>query len=546
MGTSQPPAAGLDALDLDALPARADVIIVGAGHNGLVSAILLARAGLDVLVLEAADVIGGATRTERPFAKVPGLSHSTGSYLLGLMPPELLATLDVDIPVLRRDPHYFLPTPGGPGSPYLLFGADRAATRAQMAAAFAPADVSADDAMQAELAALRADLAPAWLAEPLPVEQTAQRYIRPTLRQVFLGLVQGSVADYLARFEFRSELLVAMYAVTDGLSGLTAGPDDPGTGHNFLVHNMCRLPGSDGTWMIAAGGMGTVSRTFADAARAAGARIVTGAPVTAVTVTGDAVTGVVVAGDREVTAGVVLGAGDPYRLLELVPDGALPAALTDRIAATRRPGSTLKVNLALTGLPRFSCLPDGAPSPFGATIHLLPGSASLLAGGGSESPMAALRAMWADVRAGRLPAEPTIEWYLHTTVDPSLRDAAGHHSSALFVQSVPWAPTGSSWAAELPGYVEQLLAICDRYAPGTSALVADAVPLAPPGIEAHFGITGGHIHHVDNTVSFTDRMPYATGLDGLYAGSAGCHPAGSVIGAAGHNAARRILADLGR
>ncbi|MDG4767192.1 NAD(P)/FAD-dependent oxidoreductase [Solwaraspora sp. WMMD406] len=542
MGTSQPAATRLD----PPLPTRADVVVVGAGHNGLVSAVLLARAGLDVLVLEAADVVGGATRTEQPFAKVPGLRHSTGSYLLGLMPPELLAVLDVDIPVLRRDPHYFLPTPGGPGSPYLLFGADRAATRAQMASVFSPADVAADDAMQAELAALRADLAPAWLVEPLPVEQTAQRYIRPALRQVFVDLVRGSVADYLARFEFRSELLVAMYAVTDGLSGLTAGPDDPGTGHNFLVHNMCRLPGADGTWMIAAGGMGTVSRTFADAARAAGARIVTDTPVTGVTVSGGAVTGVVVADGHEVAAELVLGAGDPYRLLDLVPDGALPAELTDRIAATQRPGSTLKVNLALTGLPRFSCLPADAPSPFGATIHLLPGSASLLPDGGGESPMAALRGMWSQVRAGRLPAEPTIEWYLHTTVDPSLRDADGHHSSALFVQSVPWQPAGSSWSTELPGYVDQLLAICDRYAPGTSALVADAVPLAPPGIEAHFGITGGHIHHVDNTFAFTDRMPYATGLPGLYAGSAGCHPAGSVIGAAGHNAARRILRDLGR
>lgn len=552
MGTSQLPAADIDPPGRSDLPERADVIVVGAGHNGLVSAILLARAGLKVLVLEAADVIGGATRTERPFPKVPQLSHSTGSYLLGLMPPELLATLDVDIPVLRRDPHYFLPTPGGPGSPYLLFGTDRAATRAQMAATFSPADVAADDAMQAELAALREDLAPAWLAEPLPVEQTAERYIRPALRQAFVDLVRGSVADYLARFKFRSELLVAMYAVTDGLSGLTAGPDDPGTGHNFLAHNMCRLPGSDGTWMIAAGGMGTVSRTFADAARAAGARIVTGAPVTGITVAGGAVSGVVVGGidggvsGREVAAEVVLGACDPYRLLELAPDGALPAELTDRIAATRRPGSTLKVNLALTDLPRFSCLPQSAPSPFGATIHLLPGSASLLLDGGGASPMTALRAMWADVRAGRLPAEPTIEWYLHTTVDPSLRDPAGHHSSALFVQSVPWEPAGSSWTAELPGYVDRLLAICDRYAPGTSALVADAVPLAPPGIEAHFGITGGHIHHIDNTVSFTDRMPYATGLPGLYAGSAGAHPAGSVIGAAGHNAARRILRDLGR
>lgn len=527
------------------LPSRADVVIIGAGHNGLVSAILLARAGLKVVVLEAADTIGGATRTENPFPKVPGLRHSTGSYLLGLMPPELLTALDVTIPVLRRDPHYLLPTPGGPGSPYLLMGSDRAATRRQLTEFFSPADVAADDAMQAELGALRDDLAPAWLAEPLPVEETAQRYVRPALRDTFVDLVRGSVADYLARFEFRSELLVSMYAVTDGLSGLNAGPDDPGTGHNFLVHNMCRLPGADGTWMIAQGGMGTVSRTFAEAARAAGATIRTGTPVTAVLLDGGAVAGVALADDRTVRAPVVLGACDPYRLMGLVPDGALPAALTERMTAVRRPGTTLKVNLALAGLPRFSCLPADAPSPFGSTIHLLPGSASLV-GGDTTSPMTALREMWADVRAGRLPAEPTIEWYLHTTVDPSLQDEAGHHSSALFVQSVPYDLTGTTWDAALPGYVERLVAICERYAPGTADLIADAVPLAPPGIEAHFGITGGHIHHVDNTVSFTDRMPYATGVDGLYAGSAGCHPAGSVIGAAGHNVAHRILTDLAR
>ncbi|BCB82247.1 hypothetical protein Pflav_086570 [Phytohabitans flavus] len=139
------------------MPERADVVIVGAGHNGLVSAVLLARAGLDVVVLEAADVLGGAARTEHPFPRVPGLGQSTGSYLLGLMPPELLKTLDVDIPVLRRDPHYFLPTRG---DAYLLFGSDREATRAQMMRFFSPEDVGADDAMQAEIGALRDDLAP--------------------------------------------------------------------------------------------------------------------------------------------------------------------------------------------------------------------------------------------------------------------------------------------------------------------------------------------------------------------------------------------------
>ena len=525
------------------LPTQSDVVIIGAGHNGLVSAILLARAGLDVVVLEAAAVPGGATRTERPFAEVPGLGQSTGSYLLGLMPPELLRELDVDIPMLRRDPHYFLPTPGPAGSPYLLFGRDRAATRAQLAEFFSARDVAADEQLAVEIGALRSDLAPAWLEEPGTVEEIADRHIRPQLQSTFIDLVRGSVVDYLARFGFKSELLMSMYAVTDGLSGLNAGPDDPGTGHNFLVHNMCRLPGADGTWLVAEGGMGTVSGRFADAARAAGARILTSAPVTEVTVDGGAASGVVLADGRSVRARVVLGACDPYRLMDLVPAG-LPASLTSRMARVRRTGTTLKLNLALRGLPQFSCLPAGSPSPFGSTIHLLPGSAGLT-GATADSPMAALRAMWADVQAGRLPDEPTIEWYLHTTVDPSLQDAAGHHSSALFVQSVPYSPAGSTWEAELPGYVDRLLDICERYAPGTRDLVADMMPLTPPGIEEHFGITGGHIHHVDNTVAFDERMPYFTGLDGLYAGSAGTHPAGSVIGAAGHNAAKRVLRDLG-
>jgi phytoene dehydrogenase-like protein len=198
------------------------------------------------------------------------------------------------------------------------------------------------------------------------------------------------------------------------------------------------------------------------------------------------------------------------------------------------PGSTLKVNLALRDLPSFRCLPADAVSPFGATIHLLPDGPGVLD---------AVRTMWSEVQQGRLPDFPTIEWYVHTTVDPSLQDDLGHHSSALFVQSVPYEPQHTSWDAVLTSYVGHLLSICDRFAPGTSELVADTLALPPPAIEQRFGITGGHIHHVDNAFAFADRVPYFW-LPGVYAASAGCHPAGSVIGAAGHNAAQRVLADL--
>ena len=253
----------------------------------------------------------------------------------------------------------------------------------------------------------------------------------------------------------------------------------------------------------------------------------------------------VLADGREVGASVVLGACDPYRLMDLLPDGALPAPLGERMAAVRRPGTTLKLNLALTGLPRFSCLPADAPSPFGSTIHLLPGSASLVGGGRRVADGGAARHVGG--RAGRPAAggadHRVVPAHHRRPVAVRRRPGTTRRRSSSSRSPTSWpAPPGTR---RCPATSTRLIEICERYAPGTGDLIADAVPLPPPGIEAHFGITGGHIHHVDNTVSFTDRMPYATGVDGVYAGSAGCHPAGSVIGAAGHNAARRILTDLG-
>lgn len=511
-----------------------DVVIVGAGHNGLVAATMLARAGLSVQVLERADVIGGACRTEHPFTKAPGLAASTGAYLLGLMPPELMATLGLDLPLVRRDPHYFLPTLDGRS---LLLGG-RDAARRQFVEFFSEADAKADEALGAELAMLREDVAPAWLAPPLPLSGTADRYVRPELRETFLAMVRGSAMDYLDRFGFASETVLAMYAVTDGMPGLTGSPWSPGSGHNLLVHNMCRLPGAGGTWMVVRGGMGTVTGRLAELAVKAGAEIRTGREVTGIETTGGAASGVTTA-DGFVPARVVLVATDVYRLPGLLGE-ATPPALRARIDgyARRSPGQTMKVNLALAGLPRFAALPDPGRGQHGTTVHLLPPAVD-------GSVLAALRLAFDDAAAGRLPDAPPLEWYLHSTLDPSLADDAGNHSSALFVQGVPHEVAGSSWAAEQDRYVDRLLGLVEAYAPGTRDLLVDVYALAPPGIRDHFGITSANIMHVDNSIAFADRMPYATGVDGVYAGAAGCHPAGSVIGAAGHNAAVQILADLG-
>ena len=363
--------------------------------------------------------------------------------------------------------------------------------------------------------------------------------MRPPLRRTFVELVRGSAIDYLDRFGFVSETVVAMYAVTDGMPGLTGSPWSRGSGHNLLVHAMCRLPGAGGTWMIVRGGMGTVTARLAELAVKAGATIRTGIEVERVLLSGGAASAVSTVDGEEVPARAVLVSTDAFRLPGLLGDAA-PADLVERIAgyAERSPGQTMKVNLALRGLPRFAAMTEDR-GQYGATVHLLPPPAA------DGSVLTALRRAFDDAAAGRLPDAPPLEWYLHSTLDPSLSDGGGNHSSALFVQGVPHAPAGSTWAVEKAAYVDRLLDLVEAYAPGTRELLVDVHALTPPDIRDHFGITSANIMHVDNSISFADRMPYVTGVPGVYAGAAGCHPAGSVIGAAGHNAAARMVADLG-
>ncbi len=488
--------------------ASVDVVVVGAGHNGLVAAARLARAGLTVTVYEAADVVGGACRTEHPFPGAPEVAASTGAYLLGLMPPELTAALGVDLPLQRRDPHYLLPARPGRGA--LLLGADPAANATALADVFTAADARADAALGDELAQLRDDLAPSWLAEALPVEETADRFVRPALQQTYVDLVRGSAVAYLRDKGLASDELVAMYAATDGMPGSALPPDAPGTGHNLLVHSMCRLPGSGGTWMAVDGGMGTVTTALATAARKAGARIETGRPVARI-----AGTTVSLQDGTTVDARAVVAAVDPYRLADLA--GTTP---DPRWAAL--PGMTLKLNLALSAPLDF-----GVPLPgAGTTVHLLPDPV-----GGSW--IAGLKRAYEQASRGELPDRPAIEVY-----------AAPELATGVFVQGVPHEVAGSSWAERRGAYVEHLLNLLEARAPGTRDRVRHVMALAPPDIEARFGITGGHIFHVDNSLATVDRAPLRPGPEGLYAGAAGCHPAGSVIGAAGWIAAGAVLDDL--
>ncbi len=506
-----------------------DIIVVGAGHNGLVAATLLARKGLKVAVFEQAPVLGGATRTEKPFEASPNLGQSTGAYLLGLMPPEVISAMGVEIPTVRRDPHYFLPTTD---DRYLLFGSDQAEMKRQFLEFFSQADWDANQRLQAEVSQLREDIGPTWLQSPLSIEDTAERFVRPALRQVFVDLCRGSVGDYLERFGFQSDLIKAMYAVTDGFSGSNSTWDTPGSGHNFLVHNMCRLPAADGTWMVVEGGMGTVSGRFAGAARAAGVEFHTDAGVQRIEAGTPA--RVHLKDGREFTANAVVTNADPFTTRNLVGRTNYPESLNSALDGQLRDGTTMKVNMALSELPTFTCLPEDR-GQHQATIHILPDESEVLG---------SLKTSYDAVQNGKLPEFPTIEWYIHTTIDPSLQDEKGRHSSALFVQWVPYELDGTTWEAEADRYAEHLIGLCERFAPGIGDLVDDTFILTPQSVESYFGIHRGHIHHIDNIFGFADRHPHRSPLEGLYSCSAGTHPAGSVIGAAGYNAAQAVLEDM--
>jgi phytoene dehydrogenase-like protein len=515
-----------------------DVIVVGAGHNGLVAALLLARKGLKVLVLEERDVLGGAARTERPFSNAPDLPASTGAGLFGLMPPELLAEIGLDFPLVRRDPHTFLPTPEGETS-HVVFGSDAERTKREIARGFSDADARAYEAMQTELGQLCDDVARTWLEPPVSIEETAERCVRPALRNAFVTLCRGSAGQYVERWGFRSDRLRALLRLNAGLGAAEDPWTSAGSGMRLLVGSMGRLPGSGGAWMAVRGGVGSVSRMIADEAVRLGVAIQLEAKVGEIVVEGNVSKGVVLKDGTMHHATAILCNADPFRMRELLAKEArLPPEYEARIDGYARDGGALKLCLAMSAPPDFACWPGGAyhAEDFAATAYLLPGEGHA---------MRALDAAYDAVAHGRLPDAPAVLFDLEPRTDTLPLGESGLRSASLFVGPVPFLDA-ARWGEAEAAYVERVFAICDRFSPGFQSLVVDTFVLPPPRIAAHFGLTRGQTQHVDNAFGFADRLPYATPVKGLYSCSAGTHPAGGVVGAAGHNAAALVLSDLGR
>jgi phytoene dehydrogenase-like protein len=473
-----------------------DAVVVGAGHNGLVAAAYLARAGLSVEVFERRDIVGGACVTEELW---PGVRASPGAYTLSLLRGRIIEELDLaghGLQVFPHEPYLFAPLPDGRK---VVTWSDRERTRAQLAEDWSAAD--ADGYLEFG----RRWSAAAERARPLMLEPPdRERW----LEAVGEGILDGPIADEVAVMP--TEAVRVPFAL-QGCIGTLAGPYDAGTAFVGFYHDLGEaVPGRAGAWGFARGGMGAVTAALRSAAEAAGAVVHTETPVERI-LAGER-RGIVLEDGREIDARVVLSNADPVRTARLA--GVAPPA------GWQQPGPVVKVMLLLDGLPDFPSWPGeeawhGAID-IGFTLDDLQQAAD-------------------DARAGRPAAKPWIEAACQTAADPTLAPA-GRHVASLFCQCFP-VDVDADAAADVA--IARFAEVC----PALPERIVDRLVLGPRQLEERFGITGGHIFHGE----MRGPRPGARdvlGVDGLYVAGSGAHPGGAVTGAPGFLAARAVLEDL--
>jgi phytoene dehydrogenase-like protein len=524
-----------------------DVLIIGAGHNGLTCAAYLARAGLSVKVVERRHVVGGAAVTEEFH---PGFRNSVASYTVSLLNPKIvrdLALANHGLRIVERRAQNFLPLPDGR---FLLAGEGR--TRTEIAK-FSECDAERYEAFTAELERI-ADLLRALVlrAPPNITEGWSRRSVLELVkaaalgrrlsrlsmeeRRVLLDLFTKSAAEYLDGW-FEAEPVKALFGF-DSVVGNYASPYTPGSAYVMLHHVFGEVNGRKGVWGHAIGGMGAISEAIVRAARAARAEIETDAPVREVVLEKGRAMGVVLEDGRTLRARAVAANVNPKLLYgRLVPPNALAPEFATRMSRWRCGSGTFRMNVALSRLPDFTALP---------------GSGDHLTSGIIIAPsLPYMDRAYQDARAHGWSREPIVEMLIPSTLDDTLAPA-GAHVASLFCQHVaPELPDGRSWDECRDEVADLMIETVERYAPGFKDSVIARQALSPLDLERIFGLTGGDIFHgalsLDQLFSARPMLGYADyrgPVPGLYHCGSGAHPGGGVTGAPGHNAAQAILTDL--
>ena len=520
-----------------------DAIIIGAGHNGLVTAAYIAKAGKKVLVLERRSIVGGIAATEEIF---PGFKYPTCAHLASSFSNEIITDLDLKkhgLEILAIDPLLFAPSLDGKS---LVIRPDPTSATEEIgriskndAAKFAPF-CSLLKRLSGFLLTLYALPLPDHASDgnfnPVDLIKAAWKFHRLGEKEMyeFLRVLPMSVADLLNEW-FETDLLKASLAAP-GLLGSFVGPRQQGTVFNLLHHQLGRSNGALRTAGFVRGGIGNLAQALTTAAQQRGAEIRTGAGVARIVTKNGAATGVILENGDELSATTIISSADVKRtFLQLVEPTYLDPHFLLQVRNIRSRGTVAKVNLALDGLPDFKGSTDrSVNAALGGIVHIGP-------------TLEYLERASDDVKYGRFSPKPFLEITIPSIADPSLAPA-GKHVMSVWMQYAPYQLKGTTWDEQRDALGDSVVNLIEEYAPGSKNLILHRQVLTPSDLEQIYGLTGGHLYHAEmalDQIFFMRPLPgwsrYHTPIDNLYLCGSGTHPGGGLTGLAGYYAAAEIL-----
>lgn len=512
---------------------KRDVIVIGGGHNGLVAAAYLAKAGRDVLVLERRPLLGGAAVTEEV---IPGFRASACSYVLGMLRPQILSELelkkhglvtyqtDVSNSLLHKD-----------GRSLVLWkDLDRNLRELDRAN---PGDAEGFVRLGAYMQRF-AELMSPHIDGPAPtISELARDFEQAGETTMFTDFMSASVYDVVSRFVSGEELKGLFLFLA--MVSTHWGPFTPGSAYVWGHHSWGEFEGQFGQYGFVRGGMSGLSEALATCARSYGAEIRTEAPVAEIEVQRGRAVGVVLENGERIAADTVVSNADPHRtLVGMVPSSSLDAKTVEHVKRFDFRGSMARVFLALDGLPRFKGTPEGE-TPFHRGLGLLGADATRF------------EAAWQAQKKGEIYDDPVIEYIVQTVHDPSLAPP-GKHLVSMGIQQLPFELAEGDWDSRKEEFTEMVIKRFSEYLEeDIESRIIETAAITPLDLEREYGLTGGNIFQGALTLGqLFDSRPlpgsrgYRTPIEGLFLCGAGTHPGGGVMGANGRNAARMILGEI--